>query len=44
MERNILTVMLLLRVFNAAEGYDKAYDFGRYGKTWGLMGSRVMVF
>jgi len=29
-----------LRVFNAAEGYDKAYDFGRYGKTWGLMGSK----
>ena len=27
-----------LRVYNAKEGYDKVYDFGRYGKTWGLMG------
>jgi RHS repeat-associated protein len=25
-----------LRVFNAVEGYDMVYDFGRYGETWGI--------
>ena len=28
-----------LRVFNAAEGYDMVYDFGRYGATHGLFSS-----
>ena len=29
-----------LRVYNAKEGYDMVYDFGRYGKTWGLLDSK----
>ena len=29
-----------LRVYNAKEGYDMVYDFGRYGKTWALMDSK----
>jgi RHS repeat-associated protein len=31
---------MALRVYNAAEGYDMVYDFGRYGDTWGLMDSK----
>ena len=31
---------MALRVFNAAEGYDNVYDFGRYDRVWGFMGSK----
>lgn len=29
---------MALRVYNSAEGYDKVYDFGRYGAVRGLFG------
>ena len=29
-----------LHVYNAKEGYDMVYDFGRYGKTWGFLSSK----
>lgn len=31
---------MALRIYNAAEGYDMVYDFGRYGETWGLLDSK----
>jgi len=30
---------MALRVFNATDGYNMVYDYGRYGKTWGLLSS-----